>query len=161
MNKNIFVRDTLVTVSAYNALSAIKQQQITDLVKEFNGLGYIDARTELGPDQAARMSNKQRQKLTDTANKAFSIEMKIKKLLTPDDVIKKHDLLKQKEQLKSAIGQAESYIRHVNSMGRTAFKKNGKLKIGYQRGVDDYQARANKARRKLSAINVKLLTLSA
>ena len=38
-------------------------------------------------------------------------------------------------------------------------KRNGKLKISYQRGVDDHNQRALIALKKLSKINVKLLGL--
>ena len=158
MKNATWVRDTLITVEAFNNVSVFKQQEITKLVTEFNSLGYIDARTELGPNQTARMSDRQRQKLRDTANKVFSIEMQIKRLLTHDNIIKKRELTQKKKELTQIINSDEAYIRHILSMS-TSFKKNGSLKIGYQRGVDHHEKEALKAHKRISCINVKLLSL--
>lgn len=84
ITQSMHVRDTLIRIDVYNSLPAERQQAIAALVDEFNGLGYIDARTEIGPDQYRRMSDKQRAKISSTASKAFAIEAKIKLLLRSD-----------------------------------------------------------------------------
>ena len=84
MNQNFWIRDTLVRVEVLQSLSEVKQAQIKSLADQFNKLGYIDARTELGPSQQARMSDKQKERFSDIALKAFAIESEVKELLKSD-----------------------------------------------------------------------------
>jgi hypothetical protein len=85
MTTNTWVRDTLIRLDVYNSLPEQRQVAIKLLVIEYEALGYIDARTELGPDQAARMSQRQKDALSEKTLKAFWIEDEIRELLKSDE----------------------------------------------------------------------------
>lgn len=158
MKKNTYVRDTLIRVEDFNALSPEKQSQIKRLIAEFNNIGYIDARTELGPSQYARMGQRQRQKIVDAASGAFQIEAQIKRLLIPDVELRKIEIESLKKKNKDLISQCENYISFVSNM-TTSHTKSGKLKKSYARGIEDNERLAKKAYKENSHLNVELLIL--
>lgn len=128
---NTWVRDTLIRQEVLETLPANRQQQIADLVKEFQSLGYIDVRTQLGPDQARRESQKQKDKRNVTTLRAFRIEEKIKLLLRTDAQIDSDELKKiheqraaTKERLCYRIRDIETYCsRQLNSARMNATKQ--------------------------------------
>lgn len=85
---NIHVRDTFISQAAFSAIPSDRQARIQELVKEYNGSGYISA-WDIGPDQAARLSDRQRERLSNTRLRVFRIEEEIRELLKSDDQLKK------------------------------------------------------------------------
>lgn len=79
--QSFWIRDTLVKKDVFDNLSDEVQDKILKLKRQFDSLGYIDARTQLGPDQIRRQSDKQRNTLSNTALKVFDIEQEVKELL--------------------------------------------------------------------------------
>ncbi len=158
MKHNTWVRDTLIRPEDYQKLCPAKKNELDELLKEFSTIPYIDARTELGPDQTARMSARQKEKMLANAARVFTIESKIKQLLLPEDVVLKRQVFDKKRNAKSAISVSENYIRHISSM-TTSFKRNGKFKKGYQNGFDCNQSIITKNYKLLSNLNTKLLVL--
>lgn len=119
-----FIRDTLINYEVLNSLPADRQERIKLLTVEFNGLGYIDARTAIGPDQYARMSAKQRDKLSNTTCKAFAIESEIKELLKSDDQLSR-EAEEAKEKAKNNRIQAIQYrIRDIESFLQRKLQSN-------------------------------------
>jgi hypothetical protein len=84
MNTGIFIRDTLIRSEHYNAMNEDKKAQLNDLISQYRAIHYIDVRTQLGPDQARRMTDRQRKSITDNMLKVFAIEAKVKELLKTD-----------------------------------------------------------------------------
>lgn len=112
------IRHTLVNYSHLLTLPEDRQQKIKELTAEFNKLGYIDVTTSIGPDQWRRTSDKQRQKISEIAVKAFEIESQIKQLLKSEDQLQKEATeaateLKQKQinQIKNRINQIEQFLK--------------------------------------------------
>jgi len=86
IDKSFHVRDTLIDKDKFNQLPEDQRKAILELTDQFNKLGYIDARTQIGPSQSARQSQNSRDKIAQTAAKAFQIEARIKSLLrTPEE----------------------------------------------------------------------------
>ncbi len=117
LGKSYHVRDTLVNKDIFNSLPADKQAEITRLTEEFQKLGYIDARTELGPDQIRRMSEKQKNKMAETASAAFAIENKIKQLLKSDEQVGKEEKSERLSELKGRKTQLISRIQNLETIG--------------------------------------------
>lgn len=93
-----YVRDTLID---FDQLTDEKREKIEALCQEFDALGYIDARTQIGPSQWGRTSKRQRDRLSDTALKAFRIEDQIKELLKPEDQLQQEAREAQIKELES------------------------------------------------------------
>ena len=100
-----FVRDTLIYYAALGQMPTEKRDKIVSLTSEFRQLGYIDARTQLGPDQSRRMTDKQRKIFTDKASRAFQIETEIRDLLKSDEQISKELNAEAEEKRQSRISQ--------------------------------------------------------
>lgn len=84
---NTWIRDTFIKQSVFDSLPADRQERIRAIITQFKGLGYIDARTEIGPDQYARMSEKRRQQISATASQVFRLEQEVKLLLRSNEQI--------------------------------------------------------------------------
>lgn len=140
ITQNTWVRDTLIKVEVYNSLPPERRQAIDKLYTEFKNSGYIDARTEIGPDQWARMSEKQRAKIGATATRVFRIECEIKSLMRSDaeivaDQQKEQERIKKKriEQLANCITNLELYCaKQIYS------NRNNATKQEYQRLKAEY-----------------------
>lgn len=131
---NIHVRDIFISQSAFDAIPVNRQEQIKKLVKQFQASGYIDARTEIGPDQWARMSEKRRNQISETASKVFRIEEEIKELLKTDEQLAKEQeqrnieaLANRRKQLENRINQIEQFLPR-----KLASKRNNATKREYQ-----------------------------
>jgi len=85
MKTGYFIRNTLVNYSHLEALPQDRQDKIKELTVTFNSIGYMDATTEIGPDQWRRTSDKQRAKIGNTTLQAFAIEDEIRHLLKTDE----------------------------------------------------------------------------
>lgn len=110
------VRNTLVDKEYVNSLPEEKRKRIVALVKEYNESGYIDATTQLGPDQARRMSDRQRDSLTQTASRVFRMEDEVKQLLKPDDQESREQKEAERKQLSGRKLQLERYIENLQTM---------------------------------------------
>lgn len=115
MKNNTWVRDTLIFVSVYNELSVEKQQKIDSLITEFNSINYIDARTQLGPDQIRRMSEKQRLQLANNMQRVFNIESQLRELIKPEAQIKKEAEEKAKKEAEQEILRIKYRIRDIEN----------------------------------------------
>lgn len=115
MKTGYHVRDTLVNFSALEALPLARRERIKKLTAEYNSLGYIDARTQIGPDQVRRMSSKQHDKLSSIALRVFAIEDEVKQLLKPDTQLATEQLKANNEKHQAAIRQVENYIRTLET----------------------------------------------
>jgi hypothetical protein len=160
IKNNIWVRDFLIRQDQLIKLSEANQKQVLDLIKEFNGLNYIDFRTEIGPDQIRRMSKTQKEKLMKTASRVQEIELSLRRLFTPEKTLAINSINHEKKQLLQSVSSCESNLKFILSLGRMAYKKNGQLKISYQRTVDHRETEMFKALKNISKLNVKLLLLN-
>ena len=126
----VSVRDTIIDQKRWDSLPDENKKKIEELQKEFNSLGYIDVRTQLGPDQTRRMTDKQKQNLQKTTLRAFEIESEIKRLsLTPDE-IKRLDNYRVKAEAQTKVDQLTRHISDFESLylKQLASPRNNKLK---------------------------------
>lgn len=86
--KSFFIRDTLVTAEKLAAIPEDRKAQVLNLYDQYLKIGYIDVRTEIGPDQWRRTTDKQRSSITDKMLQAFNIEDQVKQLLKTDGQLK-------------------------------------------------------------------------
>jgi hypothetical protein len=150
-NQNgIHVRDTFVSFKELE--DNPNKQQIMNLVDEYKKIPYIEARTEIGPDQWARTSEKRRQEIQNNASKVFAIEMKIKQLLKKQDVVDNEKKEARIKEIEGQLLQKKRYIEQVESLGKMSHKDNGKLKISYQRAVDDHSEQIKKLEDELKTL---------
>ena len=75
-----FIRDTLVNYEFLLSLPQEKQDKIKELSDSFFKIGYIDARTQIGPDQQRRMTEKQKK---DILSKSLTALFKRKSRTQP------------------------------------------------------------------------------
>jgi hypothetical protein len=118
LSQSTHVRDTLLDKDIINSLSEQKRIRILSLLDVYNKSGYIDARTQLGPDQVRRMSEKQRDQISATAAKVFRIENEIKELLKSDDQLSREAIEKERRELEAQKGQKENYIKLLRNVYR-------------------------------------------
>lgn len=131
MKIGYYVRDTLVKYEVLESLSIEKQAKIKELTELYYSIGYIDARTQIGPDQARRQSEKQRNKITSNACAVFAIEEQIKHLLKSDEVLKSEqeaketkEKIQKKQRIEYRIRDIENYLSHkLNSSRMNPTKK--------------------------------------
>lgn len=125
MKTGYFIRNTLVNYSHLEKLPIDRQKKIKELTVKFNAIGYIDASTEIGPDQWRRTTDKQRKKMSAITLHAFKIEDEIKELLKTNyelaDEAKK-DTLKAKEdtikKIKWRLRDIEAYLQRKLTSNR-------------------------------------------
>ena len=131
IEKGFYVRDTLVSPDRFNALPEGQKKEILALQKEFEAIGYVDVRTQLGPDQKSRMSKRQQDSMSQRTLKAFEVERKIKEALKPKtqkDAEKrkaeKDEVTKKLDAVSNAIRTQESFnSRLINSTRNNASKR--------------------------------------
>lgn len=119
-----FVRDTLVNYSILESLPIERRDKIKELTIKFNQLGYVDARTQIGPDQWARTSQRQRDRISNKASEAFRIETEIKELLKTDDQLQKEAEQRNKEQREARIQQIKYRLRDIEQFLSHKLKSN-------------------------------------
>jgi hypothetical protein len=149
-SRGIHVRDTWINYSDLDNNS--HKNEIMNLIDDYKKIPYIDARTELGPSQSIRMSEKQRSEMAKNASKVFTIEQRIKHLLKPDSEIKNEENEEKIKELESNIMQCKRYIEQIESLGKVSHKSNGKMKTSYQLGVDDHKDKMNKYEEELKKL---------
>lgn len=66
-----YVRDTIVRYELLESLPEARQVKIQNLTNEFKALGYIDVRCHMGPDQWARVTQRQRGQMGKKRFKLF------------------------------------------------------------------------------------------
>jgi len=117
MTAGFHIRDTLVMPEKLKTLPPENAKRILEIKDEFSKLGYIDARTELGPDQQRRMSQGQIDKMDKIRQKAVALESEVKELLkTPEEVGKEkfdksiQDIDKKIASLSNRKGQIEDFL---------------------------------------------------
>jgi len=115
MQTGYFVRDTLVKYEVLQQLSEEKRAKIKALTERFNKLGYIDARTELGPSQAIRMTSNQSKSMQSTLLQVFEIEREIKELLKLDVELEAEDKLNRQQATQNKIIYLENSIRTLKN----------------------------------------------
>lgn len=146
--QSFWIRDTLVKKDAFDNLDSDVQQQILKLKQKFDGLGYIDARTQLGPDQIRRQTDNQRKKFSSTASAAFAIEDEIKDLIKPAEQKQKELSAAELNALKSRKTQL---VRQINDLERIyslklASPRENPAKRAYKLATDeltDVEAKLN------------------
>lgn len=106
MTQPIFIRDTLITPTAYADMNEDKKAALNELISQYRQINYIDVRTQLGPDQIRRMSKRQKESITDNMLKVFSIETKVKQLLKTDTQL-------QAEAAKQAANDRQDKINRI------------------------------------------------
>ena len=146
------IRDFLVNYDILEKLPTDKRARVRALMVEYKTLPYVDARTELGPDQARRMTLKQKTKMYDTMVRVFGIESEIKNLMKSEELINQEKLAYRIKELESIILQSARYINFVVSM-KTSYLKNGNLKKSYKIGVDYEQQKLDKALKELKSVS--------
>jgi hypothetical protein len=131
------IRDFLVIYSVLDALPIERREKVNALMAEYRALNYIDVRTELGPDQIARQTDKQKKSISDNMIRAFAIESEIKSLMRSDAVIESDKKEQQKKYIDSRRSQINSRVSFIESLGLMSHKKNGDLKLAFKREVDE------------------------
>ena len=101
-----FIRDTLVSADTYNAMPDNKKEALNELLKQYRSVNYIDVRTQLGPDQIRRMSERQKSSIANNMLKVFEIESKVKELLKTDEQL-------QTEAIKEAAKAKQDRINKI------------------------------------------------
>lgn len=139
ITQNTWVRDTLIRVEVYNSLPAERKQAIDKLYEEFKNSNYIDARTEIGPDQVRRMSDKQRAKISTTACRVFKIECEIKLLMRSDAEIVAEQAKEQAQKLADRIQYLQYRKRDIENLctRRLNSKRHNSTKQEYQEVVTE------------------------
>lgn len=128
-----FVGNVLVSFDVFNSLPKTNQEEILRLQKEYNDIGVISPMFEIGPNQHARMSSKQRDKIGDNLLKGYAIEDKVKQLLKSDQTIVDEELEKKRKYARDRISQLE---RHISSLKSVGVGKGGKIRPSYQKEID-------------------------
>ena len=82
------------------------------------------------------------------------------KVIDPDGKLTREGILKRdydfnKKELESKIANAESGIKNIDGLGKTAHLDNGKLKKGYKRAVDDYNETITKHKEALDKLKTE------
>jgi len=113
MQESIWIRDTLIRKEIFDTLPVIRQHKIDDLIKEYQGSNYTDARYHIGPSQNARMSNCQREQISNTALRVFRIEEDVKLLMRSDEQIKADEKAEQVKKVELQIRSVESSIKNL------------------------------------------------
>ena len=130
-NRGFHIRDTLVLPERLNILPQENVIEILQIKEEFNKLGYIDFRYEMGNDQIRRMSKNQALKLEKIRNKVWELESRVRELLkTPEEVEAQQKQQVEKEaqekltRLKYRKRDIESYCqRYLQSKRENATKQ--------------------------------------
>lgn len=132
--KTLFIRDTIIREEVFNTLPHDKQNALSELVQEFSKINYIDVRTQLGPDQARRMSERQKRSIQDNMLKVFEIEGKVKQLLKTDDQLKKENEAAQSKAKEDRINKIKYRIRDIETYLQRKLTSNRKnpTKTEYQ-----------------------------
>jgi hypothetical protein len=152
-NKTGFhIRDTLVSYDVLDKLDDKTKKEIMALKDEFDSLNYIDVRTELGPSQSSRMSNRQRENIKSNMYKAFDIESKVKQLLKSNEQKDQEAKDNKIKEINGNIMQKENYLRTIEGLGRMSHMKNGKLKPSYQRINDHTKKEIDELKRELQSL---------
>jgi len=140
--KSFYIRDTLVDKDVLSKLSNEKQVEILRLKDEYDKLHYTDARTEIGPDQSRRMSQKQRDKIASTATKVFEIEDKVKELLKSDIQISKEKAVDRLRELQGRKSQLDRRISDLESIYKAKIEspRDNATKTDYQNTVKELQS---------------------
>ena len=131
----IHIRDTYIDFDKLK--TSPNKEEIEKLIKEFGELGYVDVRTEMGPDQWARMSKGQKEKMDDTRHKAWDIESKIKHLLKSKEETDKENSAEETKKLKDKLLQLTRRNESIDGLGRMSHLENGKLKPKWLREYDE------------------------
>jgi hypothetical protein len=109
------IRDTLVSSEALNTLPEENVKRILEIKDEFSKLGYIDFRTEMGPDQIRRMSENQKKKLNQKFQDAVALESEVKELLKTEDQLTKEKDQKAKDDIKAELDAAKNRKNQIEN----------------------------------------------
>ncbi len=115
MTQGVFIRDTLVTVAAYEGMNEDNKAQLNDLISQYRGINYIDVRTQLGPDQIRRMSKRQHESITDNMLKVFAIETKVKQLLKTDSELEAESIKQAAKDKQDRINRIQYRLRDIET----------------------------------------------
>jgi len=153
IEKSFYVRDTLVDKDHFNSLPIEKRKAITEAIAKAPR-NYIDARTALGPDQARRMNDKQRDKLSDTALQMFRVEDEVKELLKSDDQAEKE---KTQARIKELESKKLQLTRHNETLHQVyKHKLESKRDNPAKRTVTDNNERLRLIDEELSSLQKKI-----
>jgi len=101
----------------------------------------------ISPMQVGMFSPRQKARWQANAMEKMAIEHTIKRLLRSDEEIaydEKRIADNQEKERQSTLAILQSKIDFIYSLKRMAYKKNGELKVSYQRTVEGYQGEISK-----------------
>ena len=124
LTNSFYIRDTLINKNVFNQLDDDTQNKILQLKKEFDNLGYIDARTQLSPNQVARQTDRQRKDFQNKTLQAFDIENKVKELLKTKEQKNKELDHELKQKLESRKSQLLRQIKDLETIFSNKLKSN-------------------------------------
>jgi len=147
----------------------------TQFAEEYGYISDYDItdHAALSPSGQDRVSERQKKELNKRledrikSNKeghaAYINSIKEGRVIDPSGKITKESIAKAvadsaKEKLETEIRVAEQGINFIKSLGKTAHTKSGRLKIGYQRTVDDYQKKIDDAKKILGQDTIQFET---
>ena len=139
-----FIRNTFVNYEHLKTLPTDRQEKIKELTAEFNKLGYIDATVEIGPNQWARTSAKQRNNISNKAIQAFDIESQIKQLLKTNAQLQKDEEEKQQQQKHIRVNYITNRIKMIEQFLQRKLNSN----------------RENPTKKEYRELNEELITLT-
>lgn len=124
MASGYFIRHTLIDYSHLETLPEDRRNKIAELSNQFSKIGYIDATTQIGPDQWARTSQKQRDSISSKAIQAFRIEDEIKQLLRSNEQIEQDNQSEIKRQRQSRIDYINNRLRVITDFCQRKLQSN-------------------------------------
>ena len=127
------IHDTLIHPDVFNSLSPSKQEQILELKKEYESIHIVRPAYEIGPNQWARMSQKERDRIGSNLVRGQKIEDEVRKILKSDEQINKEKI---EEDIRKASSRKIQIDRQIHDMMSFGIGKNGKLKPTYQKVYD-------------------------
>jgi hypothetical protein len=155
IDKGFYIRDTLVTPEKFNSLELSSKNELLSIKSEQERSGYIDARTAIGPDQARRMSEKQRDKIAKKASETFKRENRVKDILkTKSEKYseRKQSLKKKLEGRLTQLKNQESYFKEGGALFKKASSKRENSTKVFQRQTTIEIQSVEKALNKLSKL---------
>lgn len=129
------IGDVLVNYAALDALPAEKKARLLELRQQYKDMGVIRPSTEIGPNQSARMSDRQRQEIGDKLLKSFKIQDEVRRLLKSETDLATEERAAKLKDLQSREGQLTRQISDLKSIYAKQFasSRNNRAKMTLER----------------------------
>jgi hypothetical protein len=109
------IRDTLVSADKLNTLPDKNVKRLLEIKDEFSKLGYVDFRTEMGPDQIRRMSANQKENLNKKFYDAVGLEAEAKQLLKTESELNQEKAIKERDEIEKELQYYKNRKNQIES----------------------------------------------